>query len=53
MRTDLDRWIKEDSMAFFREIGLKCGQSVLDFGCGEVHYTIPASKVVGMKEMNR
>ena len=49
MRTDLDRWIKEDGMTFFREIGLKCGQSVLDFGCGEGHYTIPASKVVGIK----
>jgi ubiquinone/menaquinone biosynthesis C-methylase UbiE len=49
MRTNLDRWIKEDGMTFFRDIGLECGQTVLDFGCGEGHYTIPASKVVGMK----
>ncbi len=53
MRTDPDRCIKEDGMAFFREIRLKCGQSVLDFGCGEGHYKIPASKVVGMKEMTQ
>jgi hypothetical protein len=53
MKIDLDRWIKDDGMTFFREIELKCDQTVLNFGCIEGHYTIPASKVIGMKEMNQ
>ncbi len=32
---------------FLEDIGIKKGQTVLDFGCGVGHYTIPASKVVG------
>jgi len=37
------------SVDFLRKIGIKKGMSVLDFGCGEGHYTIPLSKVVGEK----
>ena len=32
---------------FLRDLGLKKGQTILDFGCGEGHYTIPAAKIVG------
>jgi len=47
MRADVERWIKKDGEIFLKEIGIKEGQIVLDFGCGEGHYTIPAAKVVG------
>lgn len=47
MEADIRRWLREDGQIFLKEIGLKEGQHVLDFGCGEGHYTIPAAKVVG------
>jgi len=47
MGTDIERWLKEDGEVFFREIGIKEGQAVLDFGCGGGNYTIPAAEVVG------
>jgi len=47
MKSDLAKWIEEDGEKFLQGVGIKKGQSVLDFGSGEGHYTIPASKVVG------
>jgi ubiquinone/menaquinone biosynthesis C-methylase UbiE len=44
---DLIRWIREDGEKFLREIGIRSGQRVLDFGCGKGDYTIPLSKLVG------
>jgi ubiquinone/menaquinone biosynthesis C-methylase UbiE len=49
MRTDIEIWLNEEGKAFLRDIGIKKGQSVLDFGCGAGHYTIPAAKVVEEK----
>jgi len=46
MNTDVKKWTEEDGAVFLKEIGLKKGQIVLDFGCGEGHYTIPAAAVV-------
>jgi ubiquinone/menaquinone biosynthesis C-methylase UbiE len=46
MSAEVRKWIEEDGVRFLRGIGLKKGQVVLDFGCGEGHYTIPASKIV-------
>ena len=43
----LENWMGKDGQKFLKEIGIKKGQTVLDFGCGEGHYTIPASKAVG------
>ena len=34
-------------MIFLRKIGVKVGQTVLDFGCRVGHYTLPAAKIVG------
>ncbi|MFZ2071011.1 MAG: class I SAM-dependent methyltransferase [Halobacteriota archaeon] len=47
MEDDVKKWIEQDGEKFLEGIGIKKGQAVLDFGCGEGHYTIPASKVVG------
>jgi len=47
MKSDAKTWIKEDGEEFLRSIGIQKGEVVLDFGCGEGRYTIPAAKVVG------
>lgn len=44
---DVKRWLKEDGERFLRDIGIKQGQFIVDFGCGAGHYTIPATKIVG------
>lgn len=47
MNKDVKRWLEKDGTKFLKDIGIKEGQTVLDFGCGEGHYAIPAAKVVG------
>ena len=47
MNKDIKRWLEKDGTRFLKDIGIKEGQTVLDFGCGEGHYAIPAAKVVG------
>jgi ubiquinone/menaquinone biosynthesis C-methylase UbiE len=49
MKNDIKKWITKDGEQFLKKIGIKEGQVVLDFGCGEGHYTIPAAKIVGEK----
>ena len=49
MDSDIQKWINKDGESFLKEIGLKKSQVVLDFGCGEGHYAIPAAKIVGDK----
>ena len=41
----------KDGVLFLYNIGLKKGQSVLDYGCGEGHHTIPAAEAVGKNGM--
>ena len=45
----MKKWETNDGVEFLKKIGLKSGQTVLDFGCRVGHYTIPAAKVVGNK----
>jgi len=47
MASDVTRWLTADGEAFFRDLGVKGGNVILDFGCGAGHYTIPAAKAVG------
>ena len=47
MKIDIERWLKGGGEVYLKDIGIKRGQIVLDFGCGDGHYTIPAAKVVG------
>jgi len=45
----MEWWERDGGVRFLKEIGLRCDQYVLDFGCRVGHYTIPAAKVVGNK----
>lgn len=49
MTSDVQTWLRTDGEIYLKNIGIKKGQCILDFGCGEGHYTIPAAKVVGEK----
>jgi len=49
MNEKMERWEVKEGVGFLREIGVKPGQIVLDFGCRAGHYTIPAAKIVGNK----
>ena len=46
MEIDIKKWLNWEGEAFLKDIGIKKGDVVLDFGCGAGHYTIPAAKVV-------
>ena len=47
MNKDMERWETADGVEFLKKVGLKTGQTILDFGCGAGHYSIPATKAVG------
>ncbi|MDP8233912.1 MAG: class I SAM-dependent methyltransferase [Candidatus Saelkia tenebricola] len=49
MNADIKKWLEKGGELFLRKIGLKEEQTVLDFGSGVGHYTIPAAKIVGNK----
>jgi ubiquinone/menaquinone biosynthesis C-methylase UbiE len=46
MENDVKKWLEEGGEKFLRDIGIKKGQFIVDFGCGAGHYTIPAAKIV-------
>ena len=46
MGIDVKEWLNREGEAFLEDIGIKKGDVVLDFGCGDGPYTIPAAKVV-------
>jgi ubiquinone/menaquinone biosynthesis C-methylase UbiE len=41
------RWLDNNANKILEDVGVKSGQTVLDFGCGSGTYTIPAAKIVG------
>jgi SAM-dependent methyltransferase len=47
MYDELQQWYKREGAIFIKDIGVRPGCLVLDFGCGKGRYTIPAAKVVG------
>ena len=47
MNQAMSQWETVNGVKFLKRIGLKSGQTVVDFGCRVGHYTIPAAKVVG------
>ena len=44
---DKGKWLEEDRVKFLRKMGIRRGQSLLDFGCGSGNYAIPAAQIVG------
>jgi ubiquinone/menaquinone biosynthesis C-methylase UbiE len=46
-RRDLNIWLDKQGEEFLRKIGVREGQTVLDFGCGRGNYAIPAAIIVG------
>jgi ubiquinone/menaquinone biosynthesis C-methylase UbiE len=51
MDSQMESWEADGGVRFLKEIGLRPGQRVLDFGCRVGHYTIPAAQVVGNEGM--
>jgi len=49
MGSKIDNWREKDGKKILEHIGIKNGQRVLDFGCGEGNYTIPAARIVGKR----
>lgn len=47
MMDTIGKWEREQGVNFLKKIGIKTGQTVLDFGTGVGHYCIPAAIVVG------
>ena len=47
MQTEIKSWLKKYGEITLREVGIREGQSVFDFGCGKGFYTIPAARIVG------
>lgn len=47
MNGNLEKWLKGEGERVLREIGIRKGQTILDFGCGSGEYTIPAARIVG------
>ncbi len=45
----MSKWTDTEAKKFLRAIGIKKDQFVVDFGCGDGSYSIPASLVVGNK----
>lgn len=46
-RHDIKKWLEDVGEGALREVGIKRGQILLDFGCGMGYYTIPAARIVG------
>ena len=49
MDSDAKAWVAEKATGLLRRVGLKPGQTVLDFGCNTGNYTKAAAKVVGTR----
>ena len=49
MKSNSNNQIESVCTQLLKESGIKKGQNVLDFGCGDGVYTIPAAKIVGNK----
>ncbi len=47
MARDIEKWLKENGEKVLKEIGVKEGQIVLDFGCGSGIFSLPAAKIIG------
>jgi len=46
MKDDLEKWLEGKGERILRKIGIRKGQTVLDFGCGSGAYTVPVARIV-------
>jgi len=46
-RSASNKWLRELAEGLLRKVGIEKGQTVLDFGCGQGTYTLPAAQTVG------
>jgi len=44
---EMSTWESKKGIAFLKKIGIKAGDTVVDFGCRVGHYSIPAAILVG------
>jgi ubiquinone/menaquinone biosynthesis C-methylase UbiE len=44
---DVQRWIKKEGVKYLKDLGIKKGQVIVDFGCNTGHYTLPAARIAG------
>jgi len=49
MDSDAHKWVSEKATGFLARIGIKKGQTVLDFGCDEGNYAKATARVVGSR----
>lgn len=47
MKIYLNDWLEKFGVIFFKKIGIKSRQIVLDYGCGKGNNTIPIAKILG------
>jgi methylated-DNA-[protein]-cysteine S-methyltransferase len=47
MDADVKRWFEQDGADLVRGLGVRRGQRVLDFGCGQGSWAVPLSQVLG------
>jgi ubiquinone/menaquinone biosynthesis C-methylase UbiE len=47
MTVQVHRWLRDRAQPLLRRIGVREGICLLDFGCWEGRYTLPAAKIVG------
>jgi precorrin-6B methylase 2 len=47
MKNAMQKWEREAGVKFLKKIGIKTGQTILDFGARVGHYSIPAAIAVG------
>lgn len=45
----MEVWLKSKGETVLRELGIKEGQEILDFGCGSGTYSLIASRIVGRR----
>jgi len=49
MRDDLKKWMEGEGEGVLKQVGIKTGQIILDFGCGSGNYSLPIAKIIGDK----
>lgn len=45
--TEFKQWLEKNASEALRGVGLREGQTVLDYGCGQGTFAVPAARIVG------